>query len=229
VGILARLGIRSLEQATPATPAAGQRALYAKSTGWYDLNSAGVESPIGGEPISTSYLAPTGASYETFPRNGYSNTTVAPASGTLYLSAIALPAGFSVGRIAFANTTAATSTTHWWFGLYDSARVQLATTADQTTTAWATNTVKSVPIATIASGPATTYTTTYTGLYYLGFLMTATGAPSLACTILASGVGATAPVLCGSTSTGLTTPPAFPFTAAAPTSGTNLVYAFVGP
>jgi hypothetical protein len=43
VGLLARLGFRAPEQATPTDPAAGSRLLYAKSTGWYEKDSAGVE------------------------------------------------------------------------------------------------------------------------------------------------------------------------------------------
>jgi hypothetical protein len=38
-----RNGIRAPEQSTPSTPASGFRLLYPKSTGWYDLDSAGVE------------------------------------------------------------------------------------------------------------------------------------------------------------------------------------------
>jgi hypothetical protein len=41
--ILFRTGIRGTEQTLPSTPAAGIRLLYPKSTGWYDLDSAGVE------------------------------------------------------------------------------------------------------------------------------------------------------------------------------------------
>lgn len=40
---LFRTGIRAPEQSLPSTPATGFRLLYAKSTGWYDLDSAGVE------------------------------------------------------------------------------------------------------------------------------------------------------------------------------------------
>jgi hypothetical protein len=43
VSLFARLGFRSLEQSTPSTPSAGQRLLYAKTTGWYELDSGGVE------------------------------------------------------------------------------------------------------------------------------------------------------------------------------------------
>lgn len=38
-----RTGIRGPEQSLPSTPASGFRMLYPKSTGWYDLDSAGVE------------------------------------------------------------------------------------------------------------------------------------------------------------------------------------------
>lgn len=43
MGLLARLGLRAPEQSTPSDPAAGLRLLYAKSTGWYEKDSAGVE------------------------------------------------------------------------------------------------------------------------------------------------------------------------------------------
>lgn len=50
MGILARLGFRVPEQTTPSSPAAGLRALYAKTTGWYDLDSAGNELQLSRPP-----------------------------------------------------------------------------------------------------------------------------------------------------------------------------------
>jgi hypothetical protein len=41
--VILRTGIRAPEQSTPSTPASGFRLLYPKSTGWYDLDSGGVE------------------------------------------------------------------------------------------------------------------------------------------------------------------------------------------
>lgn len=41
-----RLGIRAPEQSLPSTPASGYRLLYPKTTGWYELDSAGVERLI---------------------------------------------------------------------------------------------------------------------------------------------------------------------------------------
>lgn len=43
MSLFGRLGFRSLEQSTPATPVAGQRLLYPKTTGWFEKDSAGVE------------------------------------------------------------------------------------------------------------------------------------------------------------------------------------------
>lgn len=43
MGLFARLGFLGREQSTPSPPAAGSRALYAKSTGWFEKDSAGVE------------------------------------------------------------------------------------------------------------------------------------------------------------------------------------------
>lgn len=43
MGLFARLGFLGREQSTPSSPAAGSRALYAKSTGWFEKDSAGVE------------------------------------------------------------------------------------------------------------------------------------------------------------------------------------------
>jgi hypothetical protein len=108
----------------------------------------------------------------------------------------------------------------------------LAATADQTTTALNANTLYSLAIAAVSSGAATTFTTTYTGLYYMGFMMTATTMPNLVGTNHVAGdnaVMAATPALQGTSSTGQTTPPAFPFQAATLTSGLQaLFYCYAG-
>ncbi|HEX3786092.1 MAG TPA: glycosyl hydrolase family 28-related protein [Pseudonocardiaceae bacterium] len=174
------------------------------------------------------YSKPTGAIAESISRMTNLSATLAPTSGNLYLQAIVLPASAVVGHLAFATGgTAAGTPTHWWYGLLDSNRNLLAVTADQTTTAFAANTLSSLPIATIASGSATSFTTTYTGLYYVGLMMTATTMPNFIGTNHVSGdnaVIAASPALQGTSTTAMTTPPAFPFQGAALTTGLQALY-----
>ncbi len=103
--------------------------------------------------------------------------------------------------------TAAVTPTNWWFSLHDSTRKALARTADQLTAAWAANTAKSLAIAQTTAGTATSYTTTYTGLHYLGIMIKAT----TVCSIIAEGsipdtLASISPGF-GGTDTGLSTPP----------------------
>lgn len=179
-------------------------------------------------PFPTNYLAPSGMACETYPRNSQGVAGFGITSGTLYLVGISLPAGLSVGHIVFHGVAAASVPTHWWFGLYDSARVQLATTADQTTAAWAGNTSKNLAVATIASGAASSFKTTYTGLYYLGICQVATTPATLAGAVIGFTGNGLAPIPAGLSDTAQVAPPAFAHTATAITSSTNYAYATVG-
>jgi hypothetical protein len=97
-------------------------------------------------------------------------------SGVMTSVAIPLQAGDVVTNLTFVSgATAAGTPTAWWFALYDTSSTPalLRQTADQTTTAWAANTVKTVALA-------TTYTVPTTGVYYAAVMVTATTAPTLA-------------------------------------------------
>jgi hypothetical protein len=137
-------------------------------------------------------------------------------SGTLYLRACYIPQGYSVGHISFISTgTAVVTPTHWWYGLYNSSRVQLAVTADQTTSAaYTTYALHTLAIATTAAGAASAFVTTYSGLHYIGFLM---AAATVAVNYSDGTVGGLilAPILGGTSDTAQTTPPAFAHTAGA--------------
>lgn len=174
-------------------------------------------------------MSPGGASIDTFARNGYSNVVATPTTGVLYMVGVALPLGYPVGHLSWiSGSQAAVTPTHWWFGLYDSARVQLAVTADQTSAAWAANTVKTLNVATTAAGAATSFITTYAGFHYLGFMMTAATLVTLpAAAIAQSSLNSLPPILCGVSSTALTTPPTFPTTAAVLSVSSTLPYAYV--
>lgn len=179
-------------------------------------------------PIPTNYLAPATASYESYPRQLATGVTSTPSPSTLYLFAIALPAGITISKIAVRSAGVALSGgSHWWFTLHDSSRVMLAKTADQLTAAWAANTTKELAITNSVGG--STFTTTYAGLYYIGCMVVASPVISFVCTWLDSGVSSVAPIVFGSSNTGQSSPPSFPFTANALTAIDKLPYGYVGP
>lgn len=125
------------------------------------------ESDPGG---SAYYLNGSQFMRETMPRNGQIwSRTNALSSGVMHHTAIVLYAGDVVTKIGFASgSTAAVSPTAWWFALYSNASTPalLAQTADQTTTAWAADTVKEVNLS-------SAQTITQSGLYYIALCMTA--------------------------------------------------------
>src|SRR5438105_1069982 len=123
--------------------------------------------------LSDQYLKRTGALYETCGRRFISQSST-PTTGTLYLTEIALPVGTVISNITFFNNGASNTPTHWWFGLFDNNRNALAFTADQTSAAWGATTEQTLPIATVATGVAASFATTYTGIHYLGIMQTAT-------------------------------------------------------
>lgn len=89
--------------------------------------------------------------------------------------ALYLEAGEVVASLTFCSaTTAAGTPTNWWFALYDTAATPalLRQTADQTNTAWAANTPKTLALA-------TPYTVTASGIYYASVMVKATTVPTL--------------------------------------------------
>ena len=147
-----------------------------------------------------------------------SNTLAVPASGTLRLVGIYLPAGTTISNITFVTgSTAGATITHVWCGLYDSSRNQLATTTDNTLTpaisgsALTASTAYTTAISTTAAGAASSYTTLYSGTYYVGILVAGTTMPTFTgyggVNALLTGLGSSP--LTGSSDTAQTTPPAF--------------------
>jgi hypothetical protein len=182
--------------------------------------------------LNARYLKPAAALFETLPRNttSWTNSGFA-ASGRIQLASIALPADLVIGHLAVQFGTGATSPTHWWFGLFDDAFAALAFTADQTTTAINTDQLSSLAIATTAGGSVSSFTTTYTGLYYFGVMQAAsTPANSWVPSSPSLDVASLSPVVNGRSSTGQTTVPSFPFTATTPSgtgTGSSQFYAYV--
>ena len=89
---------------------------------------------------------------------------------------LALMQGDIVTNLTFlSGTTAAGTPTNWWFALYDTSATPalVGQTADQTSTAWAANTAKTLALATPYVVPAS-------GIYYAAIMVKATTPPSLA-------------------------------------------------
>ena len=167
-------------------------------------------------------LGATGVLAETMPRETCPevNTTVA-VTGTLFLQAIRLTAGQLVSNISLCSaTTGATTPTNYFAALYSGARALLARSADQTTTAFAANTYRTFAMLTAYRVPTS-------GLYYIGYMMAATTVATLKGGTAKTGgqLGATVPILHGTSTTGLTT--TLPDPAGAISTGTASIYAAV--
>ena len=181
----------------------------------------GLVLPTDDDILRVSTL-PTNAVAESFDRRIFTAANISElSSGRLSLYAIALPAGKTIKAITFrSGTTALATGTNQWFGLFDSTRAQLALTDDDTSTAWAANTLKTKSFA-------APFVTTYSGLYYVGILVAATTVPSLYGFAGNSTIAGLAPVLKGTSSTGLTNPASCPNPAGAITAGANLPYFYL--
>lgn len=171
--------------------------------------------------LSTNYMATinpaTAALVETIPRHSANASQAASTSGRMQFMSMQLPMGMKITNLTFSTgATAPTGLSHGWYVLMDNTFKVLATTADQTTGVW-TGTNAATTIA--LTSP---FTTTYTGLHYVGWMVASTGTGSMqgGTGSISAGVGATTPMLCGiSNTTTFTTPP---------TVGTTLTMTFNG-
>lgn len=94
---------------------------------------------------------------------------------TQVMTSVALPlqAGDVVTSLTFVSaTTAAGTPTNWWFALYSPSGALLSQSADQTSTAWAANTAKTLALA-------APQTITTAGVYYAAVMVKATTVPTL--------------------------------------------------
>jgi hypothetical protein len=182
-------------------------------------NTASVASaaviPIAPNAMQTYDLI-SGWLAESLPRSLALIDQVTMVSGTLIMSRVYLRKGTPIGHLNYSTgSVGAASPTHSWLALYDSNRVQLATTSDLGSGAISTFTTPTTayPIAQIASGSASTFTTTYSGWHYIGFCVVS-GTPKLY-GLPSNPPMNQAPGLGGTSDTGQTGPPSFPHTAGA--------------
>jgi hypothetical protein len=99
--------------------------------------------------------------------------TVVGTTGQIPMQAIWLRAGMSINNISFCSaTTAAGTPTHYCFALYTAALALCGSSADQTSTAWTANTLKTLALL-------APYVVPTSGLYYLALPFVATTVPTL--------------------------------------------------
>lgn len=162
------------------------------------------------EGNGAQYLMRTGAITETMPRTAMSSAGLAfLVSGQQSFVAVPLLAGQTVNNITFySGTTAVVTPTHQWFSLYDASGNKLAVTSDDTTTAWAAQTEKTLAL----TAP---FTVTSSGLYYFGCTVAAATVPTM-CGIAGNNGYTLAPAIAArdTTHTGLTDPTTAPAVAA---------------
>lgn len=201
----------------------GGHAIYEDGMGWSFYTSNGIMLN-GATPFNNfdSAFCVSGCKAETFPRHLVPEVNTSLLStGRLSLEAIAIREGELLTSISFwSATTAAGTPTNQLFGLYDNKLNLLRSSNNDTTTAWAANTRKTLNLT-------STFTTTYTGLYYLGIMVTATTVPTIKgyTAITGAQLRGAAPILGGTSSTGLTT--ALPNPAAAITVQTTSAWGCV--
>lgn len=152
-----------------------------------------------------------------------SDAVVIGATGIMTSVAVPIQAGETITNITFrSGSTAANTPLNWGFALYSNATTPalLAQTADQTTGAWAADTVKTLALQ-------TAQLITVAGVYYAALWMKATAQITCAGTILAhldisTGYFSTDKALSQSSGTTLTT--TAPATIATPTKLIGVPY-----
>lgn len=188
---------------------------------WETLPSIVTESPMTQWGLLPNTIVENGS------RLIVSATNVAIVEGQLYMiGGLVIPAGKTVSTIGmFSGATAFTAgaTNHQWFSLYrQSDRALLGVTSDDTNTAWAGRSFKSLSLATPAR--VAVDTPVYVGVVVtvgVGGVM-----PNLA-SLPASIANAVAgvPIASGNSTAGLVDPSTAPNPAAAITPGANTPYA----
>jgi hypothetical protein len=125
----------------------------------------------------------------------FPTTDVAAALTTQVCTTVAVPVqvGDVITNVAFrSGATAAGTPTNWWFAVYNGAATPalLAQTADQTSTAWAANTTKSIALTTAQT---VTAANAPNGVWYVACMVKATTVPSLLSVVFPTSATAAGP------------------------------------
>lgn len=156
-------------------------------------------------------MLPTGIKQTNIPRTLISATVTSLASARLSLVLCPVKAGETYSGISFFSVNAAAVPLNQLFSLYTTSLTLIGTTASDGTTAWAANSRKRLALT-------TPYTPTEDGYVYAGISVQATTVPTLAGTGSFLQLTNWAPILHGSSSSGVNSVGTHPNPAAAPTA-----------
>lgn len=188
-----------------------------------DINAAAAikHSKLATKPLQESFL-PTSAIAETFPRMYQANTSRTLTSGRLELTGcLRLRAGVAINTISVSSADVAlVSGTNQWFCLVDTSLNVLKKTADDTSTAWAAHTIKTLTLS-------SAYTPVSDIDVYLGIVVVAATPPTIASNVFKAGPQSVLPFVAATSTTGLTNPASLGATAAALTGTDKVFYGYV--
>jgi hypothetical protein len=190
---------------------------------WVAFGNALISNFTGG--ATQSALMPTGTLASTIGDRSLWNESqsIAVASGTMQLDAIKIANNTKITNLnVLVGSTASSGVSHNWMLLADLNRKVLAASADNTATDLTASAVSTYALT-------TPYTTTYAGLYYVGFMMVAgTTQPTLAgYTQVAATANGLVPKFAGASNTGATTPLAVGATCTAITASASNFTAYL--
>jgi hypothetical protein len=186
-----------------------------------------VAALIAGNPGASVQPYMAGALAETIPAWA-ATTATAPTSGDLFIWAVELGAGESVGHVGFVTgTTAGVTLNHSWTALLDRNYTVLAASADQGAGAIGAS-------AFFSYAMAAPYVTPAAGIYYLGVMIsnnsgtepTLCGSASAPLVAMITGTGHPSAQLGGQSSTSQTTVPAVGTVVTAPSATAVIPYLF---
>lgn len=193
-------------------------------------------SPASADSLAAAIAANPGASVSPYVNGALAetipawaaNTATAPTSGDLFIWAVELGAGVSVGHVGFVTgTTAGATLNHSWTALLDRNYTVLAASADQAAGAIGASTFFNYAMA-------VPYVTPAAGTYYLGVMIsnnsgtqpTLAGSATAPLVALITGTGHPSAQLGGQSATSQTTAPAVGTVVIAPTATAVIPYLY---
>jgi hypothetical protein len=202
------LAVDGTSTLTGAVTAASTLAVTGALTASSGITSTGGQGVLGTQAFKYLLNEPTSVLAATIDGRGNASAVSATlTSGTVYAVQMPIESGVTAHNITLFSLTAEATGTHAWVGIADKNRNVLAVSVDKTAAAYfAANTAITTAVTIDGTNPWVNATT---DMYYIFVCVVASGtmptfaaAPALA----HANISAVAPIYCGSSDTGKTTP-----------------------